>query len=249
MRQHYATVELSHNSNIYSKAYSNIKKEFKHPRLFEPLRLRFNASKKFIAIDPIYAWFESFEVPPLKEKLFQLPEYLLEVCFEFGIEVMSINRKETIEKRVSFRQKRIIIEMEKFNDIYPAGCYEPGARLVTVYNKHLKNELYNIPAYFMAKAFQHAVLSNPNLLKMPEYKISAQNRFLPYYVIRYALRKGIEYFAYSLEKFISKERWAELKNDDRPMFRLLEMLFGKHHSTIKEEELTGMEYSYSPDIY
>jgi hypothetical protein len=226
------------------RTYPDPNPEYKPLRLFEPLRIRLNATKKFIAYDQIYSYFEPSEAIYMRKNLLKLPEYFLEVCFEFGVEIISIIRAEAYEKVISYRKKRIRIRPEYFNDVYPAGCYEPGARLVTVYNKLLKDKDYNYLAFFMARAFQHAILSNENIIKIPEYYISYENRFLPYYVIRYALKKDTLYFAYSVEKFLSDNRWKELKDNDRPMFRFLEMLFGKHPSTVREEELTGMEYAF-----
>lgn len=230
-----------------NRTYPDPKPKYKPLRIFEPLRIRLNATKKYLAYDQIYSYFDPVEAIYMRKNLRKLPEYLLEVCFEFGVEIISIIRAEAYDKVISYRKKRIRIKPESFNDTYPAGCYEPGARLVTVYNKLLSDKDYNYLAYFMAQAFQHAILSNKNIIKIPEYYISYENRFLPYYVIRYALKKDTLYFAYSVEKFLSELRWVELKDDDRPMFRFLEMLFGKHPSTIQEEQLTGMEYSFYAD--
>ncbi len=236
MEQLYGTKFLQEN---ITKSYLNLKPNFKPLRLFEPLRLRLDASKEFIAYDQIYSYFDSFEVKPLKNKLLELPEYLLEVCFEFGIEIISIGNKEIFDKRVSYRDKRIIIQPEDFYDMHSAGCYEPGARLVAIHNRYINNKDYNPLAYFIAKGFQHAILSNQNILKIQEYHISYQNKYLPYYVIRYAFQKNPLYFPYALESFINKDRYNIIKSEDRPLFRFLEMLFGKHQSTIEWEKQTG----------
>ncbi len=246
MNLHHGIAELENKKKV-NRAFDNLTPEFKSPRLYEPLRIRLNKSKDYIAYDHIYDWTEFKEAKPLKELMRVLPEYLLEVCFEFGVEVKSINRKQIYDKVIDFRNKRIRIQIEDFIELKDAGCYEPGARLVTINNKYLvkyKTLDYNPITYFMGKAFQHAVLSNPKLLTIPEYHISYNNRFLPYYVIRYALRNSRTYFPVSLERFLNKDRWKNLKEEDRPMFRFFEMLFGKHHSTIREEEITGIAYSY-----
>lgn len=243
MNTYYDFITLQ-NGKAVELAYKNLTPNFKMPRLFEPLRNSNDASKWFLAYDQIYSWSDSSDAVKLKKKLLHLPKYLLEVCFEFGVEIIPIRNTEARESIVSYRNKRIRIQIETFKDMYPAGCYEPGARLVTVFYEVLDNNDYNPLAYFMAKAYQHAILSNQNLLKTPEHHISYENRFLPYYVIRYALKKDMEYFPYSVEAFISDHRWAELKENDRPMFRFLEMLFGKHGSTLEYEELTGIKQKY-----
>jgi hypothetical protein len=238
-------ITVLENRRKVNKAYINLNPDFKKPRLYEPLRIRLNKSKPYIAEDHVYRWNEFKEAKPLKELMRGLPEYMLEVGYEFGVEVVSLTRKQIYDKVIDFRRKRIRIQIEDFMELEQAGCYEPGARLVTINNRYLleKNrKQYNPIAYFMGKAFQHAILSNPNLLKVPEHLISYDNRFLPYYVIRYALRKGRNCFSLSVEEFLSENRWQKLKEEDRPMFRFLEMLFGKHKSTIQEEELTGIEY-------
>lgn len=232
MEQLYGIANLS-NDKIISQSYSNFKPSYSPTKLYEQLRLRLDKSKKYIAYDQIYSYTNSTEVIPLKEKLMQIPELILEVCFEFGVEIVCINRKQIFDKIISYRNKKIRIQPESFYDMNSVGFYEPGARLVGIFNKYVNIKDYNPLVFYMAKGFQHAILSNQNLLKIPEYHISYNNRFLPYFVIRYALRKHNLYFPYSVEEFASQNRWKNLKDEDRPMFRFLEMMLGKHHSTIK----------------
>ena len=53
-------------------------------------------------------------------------------------------------------------------------------------------------------AYQHAIISYPNLREIPPFQISYTNKYRPAFVINYALKFGENYFAYCFFYFFKQ---------------------------------------------
>jgi len=199
--------------------------KFNYPKTYLTLRKNKSYCKEYLIDKMIIHLNLESNRTFLSDQLKNLPLKFIECLYEFGVEISVVSQAELDQKYIRYKNKKLYGNLEQFENTYNCGFYLKGAKLAGIHPKMLYTKDFRPIIYYLARAYQHAIGSYPELINLPNHLITYENLYRPAYVINYALRYGEDYFPYCFFYYFNDEfRKEKLKNEDRVMFRFIELL-------------------------